>query len=89
MKYFLYPSRKLYEFQEYIGRNADGAKTTGKLGLYTFLYLAFLAIVYLLPIKLYVHFTDNFGFFNWKELAFIFIWWGYLLAGKPKGERPF
>ena len=24
MKYFLYPSRKLYELQEYIGRNADG-----------------------------------------------------------------
>ena len=84
MKYFLYPSRKLFELQEYFF-----AKTKENLALYTFLSLAFLAVVYLLPIWLYVHFTDNFGFMNWKELAFIFIWWGYLLAGKPKGKRPF
>ena len=84
MKYFLYPSRKLFELQEYFF-----AKTKENLALYTFLSLAFLAIVYLLPIGLYVHFTDDFGFMNWKELVFVFIWWGYLLAGKPKGERPF
>ena len=36
----------------------------------------------------YLNFTDDSGFMNWKELAYILIWWGYLLAGKPKGQRP-
>ena len=86
MNYFLYPSRKLYQLQEYLNFEADKHRGAS---WYALCFLVFLIVVYLLPLWIFLKLNNDFGFMNWKELAFIFIWWGYLLAGKPKGTKTF
>ena len=86
MNYFLYPSRKLYQLQEYLNFEAD--KHIGA-SWYVLFFLVFLVVVYLLPIWIFLKLNNDFGFMNWKELAFYIYLVGLSFRRKAKRIKTF
>ena len=83
MKYIFYPSRKIAELQEFLWQKTEKYNGTS---VYTLLYIVYIIFIWIFPLWLFLHLTYinniDLGKANWRELAFWFGYWGYLLAGK-------